>query len=99
MADDFSKELTFEWDEGNETKNWIKHNVTKEEAEKVFTDRNSLVSQDLKHSEKELRWLLIGEVADRLLAIFFTIRRGKVRIISARPASKKERELYESTEK
>ena len=55
---------------------------------------------DIQHSEKEQRTLALGKTFDkRLLSIVFTIRRNKIRVISARDMSKKERKIYEENSK
>lgn len=88
--------IEFEWDEGNKDKNFRKYGVLNEEIESVFFDRKSLLAEDLKHSKFEDRFQIVGKsVMGKLLTIFFTIRKDKIRIISARGVNKKERNLYE----
>ena len=89
--------LSFEWDKGNEQKNWLKHKVTGEEAEEAFDDENKLLFEDVKHSTfQEKRFILFGKTQeDRRLVIAFTLRNEKVRIISARPMNRKEAIVYE----
>jgi uncharacterized DUF497 family protein len=89
--------LTFDWDKGNEQKNWLKHTVTAEEAEEPFFTAERLVLEDKPHSTtQETRSILLGKSnTGRLLFIVFTIRKQKIRIISARDADKKEVVLYE----
>lgn len=96
-ADDIiPKPTTFEWDNGNINKNWISHQVSNEEAEEVFDDNYSIALEDIIHSEKEKRYILIGSTdAGLILFIVFTIRADKVRIISARNANRKEVQQYE----
>lgn len=86
----------FIWDKGNTEKNLIKHNISCEESEEIFLDENQIIVDDEKHSGFEKRWLIIGEThSGTLLAVVFTVRNTRVRIISARRASKKEKNLYE----
>ena len=88
----------FDWDKGNRDKNFIKHQVTDEECEEVFFDSRKRIASDELHFGQEPRYLLIGQTKKlRSLFIVFTIRERKVRIISARDLSKKERKLYEET--
>ncbi len=91
--------LTFEWDEGNELKNWIKHKVSAKEAEDAFYDINRLLLEDIKHSKHEKRFVLFGKTKQgKKLFIVFTMRgkdNDKIRIISARSMKRKEREIYE----
>ncbi len=87
----------FDWDEGNKIKNKLKHGVTKKESEHVFLDKHAVQFEDIKHSQVERRIIIIGKSKrNRHLHITFTIRRNKIRVISARDANKKEREYYEN---
>src|SRR3989344_3341727 len=88
--------LTFEWNEGNSTKSWIKHRVSLKEQEQAFFDKDKRVFTDTKHSQAEQRFLLFGKTSKkRLLIIAFTKRQEKIRCISARPMNKKEKPIYE----
>lgn len=90
--------VEFVWDEGNQDKNWEKHGVASDEAEQVFEDEKSAIYKDLFHSRKEERYIILGKTSgERLLYVVFTIRRGKVRVISARDINRKERKMYEET--
>ena len=86
----------FIWDKGNKDKNWLKHKVTNEECEEIFFDKNKKIFKDKLHSKREERFRIAGKTKKgRLLFVVFTIRRAKVRIISARDINKKEVYLYE----
>jgi len=86
----------FVWDKGNIDKNWEKHRVRGTECEEVFFDENKVVSKDVLHSGGEERFIVLGKTKrDRLLFVVFTIRRRKLRVISARDVNRKERKLYE----
>lgn len=90
------KPIAFEWDKGNIDKNFKKHGVTDKEAEEVFSNEPKFIFEDPKHSQKEERFGLFGDTnLGRKLSIAFTVRRDKVRIITARDMSKKERRAYE----
>ena len=90
------RSLEFEWDEGNRGKNFQKQKVADGECEEVFFDRNKKIYRDIIHSGKEKRYILLGATKlDRILFVVFTIRRGRIRIISARDLNKKELDLYE----
>ncbi len=92
--------VEFEWDFGNDTKSYTKHGVSCLEAESVFQDKARSDYLDPLHSSVESRFLTIGMSSrPRILLLAWTLRRKKVRIISARPASKKERGLYEKIKK
>ncbi len=93
---DLTKIKSFEWDEGNVDKSLHKHGVTQNEAERAFLDEKLFFQEDIKHSGEEIRFIVIGEIKKtKILFIAFTLRKDKVRIISARIANLKERRLYE----
>jgi uncharacterized protein len=88
--------LCFEWDEGNIEKSHLKHKVTFKEAEEVFINKPRFLFEDRKHSTKEIRYGMFGTTnLGRKLSVVFTVRIEKVRIITARDMSKKERGAYE----
>lgn len=90
------KPIAFEWNKGNINKNLKKHNVTDKETEEVFGNKPLKIFKDIKHSEKEQRFVAYGITDfDRSLTIVFTIREEKIRVISARNQNKKERRIYE----
>lgn len=90
------KPVAFGWDKGNINKNFIKHSVTDKEVEEVFGNKPLKIFKDIKHAEKEQRFVAYG-ITDlsRSLTVVFTLRGEKIRIISARDQSKKERREYE----
>ena len=94
------KEIRFDWDLWNIQKNELKHGISALEAESCFYDERLKIFEDMKHStDKEKRSILYGKsLENRTLMIAFTIRKGHIRIITARHASKKEREIYEEKE-
>jgi uncharacterized DUF497 family protein len=89
----------FDWDQGNSTKSLQKHKVSSESAEQAFLNREMLVPLGIQVSPvtNEPRFGALGtDFLGRKLSICFTIREGRIRIISARPMSKTERKNYES---
>lgn len=85
--------LSFDWNKGNLDKNWLKHKVSFREAEEIFFDRFLKIFEDKKHSQKESRLVAYGITnKDRKLAVIFTLREEKIRIISARNQNKKRKE-------
>ena len=90
----------FEWDPRKARANADKHGVTFDDAVTVFVDPNALDGPDLAHSAVEARHLRLGRAADgRVLMVAYTVRRGdddaeKIRLISARRASRRERATY-----
>ena len=88
--------LTFEWDENKADRNLKKHGVSFEEASTVFADPLSRTIADPLHSEEEDRFVILGQShRTRLLVIVSTERGENLRIISARPAGRRERKDYE----
>lgn len=93
---DLRKIIRFEWDKGNIDKSYKKHGITPNEAEEVFLDEDILLLEDTKHSKQEERFEAIGKIIKgSILFLAFTVRRDRIRIISARTANKKERRRYE----
>jgi len=89
--------LSFEWDPRKAAANEKKHGVSFKEASTVFGDPLAWFQQDSGHSQGEDRLRLLGRSSEnRLLAVLFTDRGDElVRIISARPATSRERHKYE----
>jgi hypothetical protein len=88
--------LEFEWDASKARLNARKHRVTFAEGLSVFRDPLARLFDDPEHSGAERRELIIGHSADlRLLVVAFVERAGRIRLISARPATTREREDYE----
>jgi uncharacterized DUF497 family protein len=92
----------FEWDPRKAIANADKHGVTFDDAVTVFLDPNALDGPDLDHSTVEARYLRLGRAADgRVLMVAYTLRKGdsdaeKIRLISARRASRRERAAYDA---
>lgn len=92
------KPVEFVWDGGNANKNLVKHTVSNQECEEVFVVGQLIFAEDFLHSKSEVRYIAVGpSKSNRLLYIVFTIRNNRIRIISARDTSKKERKFYEKT--
>ena len=91
------KTIVFEWDQWNLQKNERKHGVSHLEAESAFYDPLYKMFEDISHSTgSERRYILYGKsMENRVLMIGFTVRSNRIRIITARPASRKERGVYE----
>ena len=87
--------LSFEWDSAKARTNASKHGVTFEEASTVFGDAAALTIPEPAHSEDENREITIGlSHRANILVVIHTERGDKIRIISARRASQRERETY-----
>jgi uncharacterized DUF497 family protein len=90
------KALHFTWDPKKATANLRKHGVSFEEASTAFRNPLATVLPDPTHSGQEERLLIIGHsAAGRLLLVVFTERVDRIRIISARETSARERREYE----
>ncbi len=88
--------MRFEWDDRKAVSNLKKHGVGFEEASTVFRDPLSATGTDPDHSRGEQRWVTFGvSDAGRLLVVAHTDRADCIRVISARPATKIERNIYE----
>ena len=88
--------MTYEWGGVKAAANVKKHHVTFEEAASVFLDPSALTFWDPDHSEEEDREITIGRSRlRRVLFVAHTAREGRVRIISARRATRQEQRQYE----
>jgi uncharacterized DUF497 family protein len=89
--------LRFEWDEAKAKQNRKKHQVGFDEASTVFQDALAKIFDDPDHSADEPREILVGHSSrNRLLLVSFTERGPDVvRVISARVATRRERQAYE----
>ncbi|MEW6264835.1 MAG: BrnT family toxin [Thermodesulfobacteriota bacterium] len=90
--------VTVEWNNTKAKRNLRKHGVSFEEAATVFTDPLSSTIEDPLHSESEDRFVIIGQsIRGRLLVVIHADRGDRIRIISARVATAREREQYEES--
>ncbi|MBV8728640.1 MAG: BrnT family toxin [Acidobacteriia bacterium] len=89
--------MDFEWDDAKAQSNIEKHGVPFAEAATVFGDPLEVMILDPDHLEGEFRFLSMGSsIEGRLLVVAYTEREGRIRLISAREATPKERRKYES---
>lgn len=90
--------LVFEWDSAKAWLNQAKHGVTFAEAQSVFGDPLGGIVDDPRHSSGEQRLVLIGmSERQRLIAVMFTDKSDRIRLISARQVTRAERRAYEET--
>lgn len=88
--------MVFTWDPAKAAANLKKHHIDFREAATVFDDLLSTTFQDADHSTSERRFLIIGASAHgHVLVVAYTEQAETVRIISARPATRRERIFYE----
>ena len=91
--------LRFEWHAAKARLNLSKHSVSFEEASTVFGDRRAITTPDPLHSLAEERFVTIGlSETGKILVVVATERCDSLRLISARPASKRERKQYEEAD-
>ncbi len=90
----------FSWDAQKAQRNIEKHGISFEDAASIFTDPEALDWEDMEHPEAERRWRRLGiSLRGEVLLAVYTLRRErdgteKIRIISARRASSRERKAY-----
>jgi uncharacterized protein len=90
--------LAFEWDPKKERANWRKHVIRFADASTVFGDPLSITIPDPEQVGPEERFVIIGMSSERkLLVVVHTMRGARIRIISARKATRHERHEYEET--
>jgi len=88
--------MEFEWDPTKAAENLRRHKVSFDEAATVFGDPLALTFADPDHSGSEERLLTFGlSRQNRLLIVSHTARHPRIRIISARRMSRRERKIYE----
>lgn len=89
--------MEFEWDPAKDEKNIINHKISFNTAKFVFNDPYRIEFFDEEHStQTEERWNVLGAV-NEVLFVVYTERNERIRIISARIANPKEREVYYGT--
>jgi uncharacterized protein len=88
----------FEWDETKDKSNQVKHGVSFEFAQYVFSDPKRVIVEDEKHSSDENRFYCIGKVEEGFLTVRFTYRNKLIRIFGA-GYWKKGKKIYEEQNK
>lgn len=96
-----TESFDFEWDAGNMAKSTSKHGVALDAVESVFELKLAVpIGRQVSPAAEEERLCVVGPTSEgQLVSVVFTLRSGRVRPISSRPASKKERRLYEDVRK
>lgn len=92
-----TESFVFDWDVGNLTKSVRKHGITTEDVESLFELKLGVpIGEQVAPAVDEGRLCVVGPSASgKMVSVVFPLRAGHVRPISARPASRKERKLYE----
>jgi uncharacterized protein len=87
--------VSFEWDPKKVRDNFEKHGVHFADAVAVLEDESALTIND-SSSEQEERWITVGvDCFGRVLTVIYAWRGRRIRMISARPATSRERRQYE----
>jgi hypothetical protein len=96
LLDEFFESLEgFQWDEGNAVISWVRHEVSQTECEQLFLNRSIVVTSDEGHSTVKRRFAALGYAdSGRQLTVVFTARGTLLRVVSARPMSRRERGIY-----
>lgn len=88
--------MNFDWDESKAQANLAKHGIAFDEAKSVFTDPFYVDFYDPDHSDEEERYIIIGQSQrQRVLVVSYTERQQQTRLISAREATRREKQAYE----
>ncbi|MGD0865469.1 MAG: BrnT family toxin [Rhizomicrobium sp.] len=88
------KDDAFEWDDGKAAENYANHGIGFELAKQVFRDLFAVERLDDREDYGEDRFILIGIVEQLVLCVAYTEREGRIRLISARRATKREQDDY-----
>jgi uncharacterized DUF497 family protein len=89
----------FEWDGSKAESNFARHGISLSEAAAIFDDPNALTRDDIVHSKVEQRTQVIGCAERGVIAVVYTRRGNRIRLISARFASRRERKFYASAQR
>jgi uncharacterized DUF497 family protein len=84
----------FECNETKNLSNFDKHKIDFDFASNVFSDNKRIEWEDDRNDYGEIRFISIGKIVNAIITVVYTMRNNKIRIISARPAKKQERDLY-----
>jgi uncharacterized DUF497 family protein len=91
--------MKYEWDEVKRQSNIDRHKVDFLDVLPLFVNPEAIRLEDNRRDYGEIRYILLGEIDERLFQIAYTIRGSVIRLISARRGNKRERRIYENTTK
>ena len=91
-------EIHFEWDSKKDKANQKKHGVAFAMAQYAFADPHRVIAEDVSHSRMEKRYYCFGKLAEDILTVRFTYRKGVIRIIGA-GYWRKGKKIYEKENK
>jgi uncharacterized DUF497 family protein len=89
----------FEWDDSKAESNSARHGVSLNEVAAVFDDPHAIYRDDAAHSKTEQRKHVIGSAERGIFAVVYTLRGDRIRLISARFASRRERKFYAAAQR
>ncbi|HCH23778.1 MAG TPA: BrnT family toxin [Oceanospirillaceae bacterium] len=92
---DYTKDPIYEWDAAKNAACVANRNLDFVTAIAAFDDPYRIIDSDNRHDYREQRWRLLGTIKGRLHCVIYTLRKDKVRIISARKANHREVKQYE----
>jgi uncharacterized DUF497 family protein len=88
--------MKYEWDEVKRQSNIDGHKVDFLDVLPLFANPEAIRLEDNRRDYGEIRYILLGEIDERLFQIAYTIRGSVIRLISARRGNKRERRIYEN---
>jgi uncharacterized DUF497 family protein len=88
--------MKYEWDEVKRQSNIDRHKVDFIDVLPLFANPETIRLEDNRRDYGEIRYILLGEIDERLFQIAYTIRGSVIRLISARRGNKRERRIYEN---
>jgi uncharacterized DUF497 family protein len=88
--------MKYEWDEVKRQSNIDRHKVDFIDVLPLFANPEAIRLEDNRRDYGEIRYILLGEIDERLFQIAYTIRGSVIRLISARRGNKRERRIYEN---
>jgi uncharacterized DUF497 family protein len=91
--------IRLEWDGPKAQSNSARHGISLSEAVDIFDDPHALYRDDIAHSKAEQRTQVIGSAERGIIAVIYTMRGNRIRLISARFASRRERKFYASAQR
>ncbi len=86
--------MEFEWDANKNDSNIKKHEISFEEAKAAFLDNDMVIKEDTREDYGEHRFIGIGKVLEKVILVVYTMRKTVIRLISARKANSKEKQIY-----
>lgn len=90
----YIQDVEFQWDEKKYGENLRKHGLSFEDADLVFLSPDKITAETTRPGMSERRWTDVADVLGRVLVLVYTPRGEAIRVISFRPANRRERRKY-----